>query len=112
MNVKKILFDFGSFIFVGLTFLGFIIIYAGIGGRGRYNPTSDTNWYFVGTGIILILPFVIYMIKTKLMLKKSSDENIERINDLIRTGDKVIIDLDKLEIQSNSYKQEIEVGSG
>jgi len=112
MNVKKILFDFGSFIFAGLTFLGFIIIYAGIGGRGRYNPTSDTNWYFVGTGIILILPFVIYMIKTKLMLKKSSDENIERINDLIRTGDKVIIDLDKLEIQSNSYKQEIEVGSG
>lgn len=38
MNIKKILSDFGSWIFAGLTFLGFIIIYAGIGGRGRYNP--------------------------------------------------------------------------
>ena len=112
MNIRKILSDFGSWIFAGLTFFGFIIIYAGIGGRGRYNATGDTNWYFVGIGIILILPFVIDMIKTKLTLKKSSDENIERINELIRTGDKVTIDLDKLEIQSNSYKQEIEVGSG
>ena len=112
MNIKKILSDFGSWIFAGLTFLGFIIIYAGIGGRGKYNPMGDTNWYFVGTGIILILPFIIYMIKIKFMLKKSSDENTERINELIRTGDKIAVNLDKLEIQTNSYRQEIEVGSG
>jgi len=109
MNLKKILSDFGSWIFIGLTFLGFIIIYAGIGGRGRYNPTGDTNWYFIGVGVILILPFVIYMIKTKLILKKSSNENAERINELIHNGDKVIVNLDDLEIKNNNYEHEIEV---
>ena len=109
MNLKKILSDFGSWIFIGLTFLGFIIIYAGVGGRGRYNPTGDINWYFIGVGIILILPFIIYMIKIKLMVKKSSDENAERINELIYNGDKVIVNLYDIEIKSNSYKQEIEV---
>ena len=112
MNFKKLLSDFGTYIFLGLTFLGFIIIYAGIGGRGDYNPVGDTNWYFVAIGTILILPFIFYMIKTKLMLKKSSNEDLERINDLIRTGKKVIVDLDSLEIQTNSYKQEVSVGHG
>ena len=109
MNIKKILSDFGSWIFAGLTFLGFIIIYAGIGGRGRHNPTGDTNWYFIGVGVILILPFVIYMIKIKLMVKKSSDRNAERINELIFNGDRVFVNLDDLEIKSNSYRHEIEV---
>ena len=112
MNIKKIVSDFGSWIFAGLTFLGFIIIYSGIGGRGRYKATEETNLYFVAVGIILILPFLIYMLKTKILLNKVEDEESKRIADLIKTGDKVIVNLDNLEIQSNSYKQEIEVGSG
>ncbi|OIQ30902.1 MAG: hypothetical protein BM564_01435 [Bacteroidetes bacterium MedPE-SWsnd-G2] len=112
MNLKKILSDFGSWIFIGLTFLGFIIIYAGIGGRGRYNATGETNLYFVAVGIVLIIPFLIYMLKTKILISKAENEESTRISDLIRSGDKVIINLDNLELQSNSYKQEIEVGSG
>ena len=112
MNLKKILSDFGSWIFIGLTFLGFIIIYAGIGGRGRYNATGETNLYFVAVGIVLIIPFLIYLLKTKILINKAENEESTRISDLIRSGDKVIINLDNLEIQSNSYKQEIEVGSG
>ena len=109
MNIKKILSNFGSWIFIGLTFLGFIIIYAGIGGHSKHHLTGDTNWYFIGVGVILILPFLIYMINIKLMLKKSSKENTERINELIFNGDKIIIDLNDLEIKSNSYQHEIEV---
>ena len=112
MNIKKILSDFAGWIFTGLTLLGFLLIYVGIGARGKYKVGGETNIYFVALGIILILPFIIYMIKTKFMIKKTSDENADRINNLIGTGDKVTVDLDKLEIQSNSYKQEIEVGSG
>jgi len=112
MNLKKILSDFGSWIFIGLTFLGFIIIYAEIGGRGRYNATGETNLYFVAVGIVLIIPFLIYLLKTKILINKAENEESTRISDLIRSGDKIIINLDNLEIQSNSYKQEIEVGSG
>lgn len=112
MNIKKILSDFGSWIFAGLTFLGFIIIYAGIGGRGRYKATGETNFYFIAVGIVLILPYLIYMLKTTIHFNKAEDEESKRIADLIRTGDKVIVNLDNLEIHSNSYKQEIEVGGG
>ena len=112
MNLKKILSDFASWIFTGLTFLGFIIIYAGIGGRGRYNTTGETNFYFIAVGIVLILPFLIYMLKTKILIDKAENEESKRIFDLIKSGDKVIVNLDNLEIQTNSYKQEIEIGSG
>jgi len=112
MNIRKILSDFSTWIFAGLTFLGFLIIYAGLGGRGRFNSTGDSNWYFVGVGIVLILPLAFYLIKTELILKKASDENTQRINKLIKTGVKIPIDLDKLDIQTNSYKQEISVGNG
>jgi len=112
MNFKKRLSDFGSYIFTGLTFLGSIIIYVGIGGRGRYNSTGETNFYFIAVGIILILPFLIYMLKTKILIDRAENEESKRISDLIKSGDKVIVNLDILEIQSNSYKQEIEVGNG
>ncbi|MCF1192030.1 hypothetical protein LRR18_10590 [Mangrovimonas sp. AS39] len=112
MNIKKILSDFGSWIFAGLTFLGFIIIYAGIGARGRYKATGETNFYFIAVGIVLILPYLIYMLKTTILFNKAEDEESKRIADLIRTGDKVIVNLDNLEIHCNSYKQEIEVGGG
>jgi hypothetical protein len=112
MNLKKIFSDFASWIFVGLTFLGLIIIYAGIGEISSFNLFENTNWYFVGVGLVLILPCAFYVIRTKLFLNKVTDENIDRIHKLIKTGDKLIIDLDTLEIQTNSYKQEISIGSG
>ena len=112
MDIKKILSDFAGWIFTGLTLFGFLLIYVGIGARGRYRAGGETNFYFVAVGIVLILPFLIYMLKTKILLNKEEDEESKRIADLIRTGDRVIVNLDNLEIQSNSYKQEIEVGSG
>ena len=112
MNLKKILSDFGSWIFAGLTFIGFVMIYAGIDASGSSQATGQTNFYFIAIGIVLILPFLIYMLKTKMLLNKAEDEENNRINDLIRNGDKVSVHLDNLEIQSNSYRQEIEVGSG
>ena len=112
MNIKNIISDFVSWAFLGLTFLGLIIIYVGFGGRGRYNLVEGTNWYFVGVGLVLILPFVFYMIKEQLISNKEVDENEQRIKKLIKTGDKLSIDLDKLKIQTNSYRQELSVGSG
>lgn len=112
MKIKKILFDLVGWILIGLTFLGFIIIYVGIGGRGRYRPGEEANWYFVGVGVVLMLPFVIYLIKSNLFINKITDENAERIRNLIANGDVITVDLDKLKIQSNSYKHEISVGSG
>ncbi len=112
MGFKKILSNFRSWIFAGFTFLGCIIIYAGIGGRGRYNATGESNFYFVAVGIVLLLPFLMYMLKTKILLNKAEDKERKRIANLIRTGDKIMVNLDHLEIQSNSYQQEVEVGSG
>lgn len=112
MDIKNILTDFGNCVFAGLTFIGFAIIYVGIAGRGRYNLVDDANWYFVGVGVVLILPFAHYMIKSHLVSKRLSEEDSERIKKLKKTGDKITVDLDELKIKTNSYKQEISVGSG
>lgn len=112
MNFKEILSNFGSWMYAGLTFLGFLSIYVGIGGRGRFNASGETNFYLVAIGIALILPFLIHLLTTKILSNKIEDEESKRIADLLKTGDKVTVNLENLEIQSNSYKQEIEVGSG
>ena len=112
MNLKKILSDFGNWIFVALTFLGAIIIYAGVGGRGRGQRPGEINWYFIAVGAVLMIPCLIYIIKARFMEQKSIDDTSKRINDLLTKGDKITINLDQLEIKTNSYQQEIEVGSG
>ena len=112
MNFKKILSDFGSYIFIGLTLLGFLIIYAGFGGRSKRNVVGETNFYFIGIGIILIIPFIVWTIKNKLKSKQIQDDKTADIQRLISFGEKITINLDNLKIQSNSYKQEISVGHG
>lgn len=104
MKIKNILSDVGNWVIAGLTFLGTIILFAGIDGA--------TNWYFIGVGIIFLLPFIINIIRILLRTKKATDENAERVNELISHGDQITVNLDNLEIRSNSYQHEIEVGSG
>ncbi|MEC3908908.1 hypothetical protein VOI54_17935 [Tamlana sp. 2201CG12-4] len=112
MDFKKILSDFGSYIFIGLTLLGFLIIYAGVGGRSRRNYVGETNFYFIGIGLILIMPFIIWTIKNKLKSKQIQDDEASEIRKLISCGDKITINLDLLEIQTNNYRQEVSVGHG
>lgn len=111
MNIKKTLSNFGDWIYVVLTCIGFILIILGVSGGSRYHSIGN-SLLLVPVGLVLVLPFVFSMIKSKLMEIKVRDENAERIDDLIRTGEKIIVDLDELKIQTNSYKQEISVGSG
>ena len=105
MNFKKLLSDLGGWLLSGLTILGIIIIYAGI-------EAEETNMYFVAVGIVLILPLLIFIINVKIRSDKMEDDESKRINDLLQNGDIVTVRLDNLEIKSNSYQQEIEVGSG
>lgn len=112
MNFKNILSSFGSWIFIVITGLGFLILYAGIGGRGRFKIPGETNIYFIGVGIILILPFLFYLAKTSYQLAKANETESDRIQTLIKSGDQIIVNLDLLDIRTNSYLKEIEVGSG
>lgn len=111
MNIKKALSNFGDWVYVGLTGIGFILIIFGVSGGGWYYKIGN-SWFLVPIGLILVLPFVFSMIKSKLREIKVLDENAELIDELVRTGEKIMVDLDRLEIQTNSYKQEISVGSG
>ncbi len=89
-----------------------MIIYAGLGGRGRHNHSGEVNWYFAGFGILLLIPFFVHLLKTKLTSRKANKEKDQRIKFLKQNGDKIIIELEELIIQSNNYKKEVLVGSG
>lgn len=111
MKLKKLIADFANWIFIGFTLFGFLLIYLGTGARGRHK-SGEPNIYFILIGIILIVPFLIYLLKAHIQVGQSEDAETKRIATLIKTGDRIKVDLKDLEIQNNSYKQEIEVGSG
>lgn len=112
MGISRTLLGIRNLIFYGLSILGGVLIYVGFGGRGKLEPSGEPNEYFVLIGIILILPKIVRYLRFKMLFEKIIDAESKRIRGLIKNGDKIIIDLNKIEIFTNSYKQEIEVGSG
>ena len=113
MKVKNILSKVGSWVFVGITMLGLLCIYVGFGGSGRYRFHSiSTDYYFIIIGVVLIIPSLILLWKANIIDNKLKNAEYQRIVDLVASGERLIIKLDELEIQSNSYLQEIEVGNG
>lgn len=112
MNIRKIITDFGSWIFTGLTLLGFLVIYVGIGGRGKYQRPDEINFYFIAVGIVLIIPCIIWFMKIQLMSKKIEEDSAVEIQNLLEFGDRITVNLDNLEILTNSYLQQISVESG
>ncbi|WP_031425440.1 hypothetical protein [Flavimarina sp. Hel_I_48] len=112
MKFKKILLTIWNNIFIVTTVLGVTIFLIGMGWRGKYHLAGKSNIYIAGFGAILTIPFLIYLIRITITDRKLWDENIKRINRLKKTGDKLIINLDELKIHTNSYMQEVSVGSG
>lgn len=101
-KLKEILLNINSYILTGIFSLGCIILYVGI----------DKNINFVWIGLLILLPFAIWFLILKFKSDKIEKETEIEIEKLIQTGDKIIINLDEVEIQTNSYKQEISVGNG
>ncbi len=104
--------NIGSWIFTGITILGLLILSNGIGFETKYIRFGTPNIWFVIIGSLMCLPAIIYFIKLKLDVKQIENEDSLRIEKLKKEGNKVKIDLDEIEIQSNNYQQEVIVGSG
>ena len=93
--------------------LGLLCVYVGFGGSGRYRFHSiSTDYYFIIIGIVLIIPSIILLVKANMIDKKLKNAEYQRIVDLVASGERLVINLEDLEIHTNSYLQEIEVGSG
>ncbi|MDY8134471.1 hypothetical protein [Aquimarina sp. 2201CG5-10] len=107
LNFKEILSNIGYYILAGIFFLGFFILYAGVGGRNR-----DGNITFIWIGLLVLLPFGIWFLIEKIKDKKIKKQLILKRKELIRTGEKIVIDLDNVEIKSNSWNQEFIIGAG
>ncbi|WP_299184696.1 hypothetical protein [uncultured Aquimarina sp.] len=106
-NLKKILSNLGYYIIAGIFFLGFITLYAGIGGRNR-----DGNIIFIWIGLLILLPFGIWFLIAKIKERRSENESEIEKQKLIQTGDKVIVNLDDITIKNNSWNQEFIIGEG
>lgn len=81
----------------GIFFLGIIIFYVGL----------DGNLLFVLIGIIILLQFLIWFLITHLKERKVAAKKKTEIEKLKKYGEKVILNLEKVKITSNSWQQEI-----
>ena len=104
MNIKRELSKFENLIFAGLTFLGFIFIFLGIIKSESLNGNGGIS-LISATGIILMLGFPFYLIKTKILNIKAKEKEVDRIRKLKTRGEKIIVDLSKLEIRSYGFNQ-------
>jgi Mn2+/Fe2+ NRAMP family transporter len=97
INVREKLIRFLGYILASIFFLGFIILYVGL----------DGNLLFVGIGILILLPFVIWFLILNLKEKKLNTEEKAEIQKLKKYGEKIIVNLENVKINSNSWKQEV-----
>lgn len=111
MSIKNLGNKLRDIIFIGASLLGVFMIYAGIKGS-KYSTTFKINWYMVTLGVLLLVPYVLIILKMKHSVKKSEERRTDRINDLLKFGDKVTVNLDDVIIKTNSYKHQIEIGVG
>lgn len=112
MSFKDIISSGKQYLFASITLLGFLFVLLGIGRDSEQNPTGRPNLYFVAIGLVLILPFAIYWIRTNVELKKRRIKELNRTKNLKENGIAVLVNLEDIEIHTNRYKHEIVVGSG
>ena len=104
-RLKDILLDLGVWLLFGLTVLGAVLLYLGF-------EVESMNTFFFIVGSLLLIPALVTIIWGFVTSKKYEEERKERFQHLLKTGDKIIVDLEKVVVKSNSYLKEIEVGSG
>ncbi|WP_010516978.1 hypothetical protein [Croceivirga radicis] len=107
MKFKDIINSVKTYFFLGVIYIGFLALLAGLGYRGRWRPMGELNPYFVAFGIILILPLLYWLIKIKLRDRAVKAENEKRIKNLKQDGLKIEIDLNKVKINSSSWQEKI-----
>jgi hypothetical protein len=95
MNIREILKNSGSYLVIGISLLGFIIMY----GSTR---AHEFNLYIFGTGALLMVPIVILLLIERFK-SQPHPEDIKYILDLKQTGIRVPVDLTKCKIISNNW---------
>ncbi|TDE46525.1 hypothetical protein E0I26_00115 [Flavobacterium rhamnosiphilum] len=97
INVREKLNGIFGCLFAGIFFLGFIILYVGI----------DGNLLFVAIGTVILLPFLVWFFLLNLKEKKFDTEKKAEIQKLKKYGEKIIVNLENIKINSNSWRQEV-----
>ncbi|SFR51928.1 hypothetical protein SAMN04490243_2532 [Robiginitalea myxolifaciens] len=110
--MKKFLTNLWIWAVIGLTILGFVLLNFVLLGDGRKDVPDNIKPYFLGLGVLLVLPMVIVIVRNNRFIKNAERKETRRKEQLIRTGKKVPVNLDEVKIHTNSYLQEVEVGSG
>ncbi|WP_426065384.1 hypothetical protein [Flavobacterium sp. DSP2-3-1] len=97
INLREKLNGIFGYFLVGIFFLGFIILNVGL----------DGNLLFVGIGTVILLPFIVWFLILNLKEKKLGTEKKAEIQKLKKYGEKIIVNLENIKINSNPWRQEI-----
>lgn len=99
--MKEKLSNFSTYILIGLIILGLIILKAGLG-------TSNLWFTFIGIGLIalsLIISVIVFFFSSKKEDKKII-EHIQSIKDFKQNARRVKVQLDEIEIKTNSWVED------
>jgi hypothetical protein len=102
LNLKNKIIEFSTSFMAYLLVIALFIIAIGLGYRGKYHLPSQTNWYVVFSGLIILLPFLIGFF---IIFRKTIINNKKELTELVALKEKGIpkeIDLTQVEIIQNS----------
>lgn len=91
--LKKLL----LYILIGIAIPGAIILYVGLG----------RNIAFVIVGLVLILPFVLFLLISYLRAEKKKNDDKLTLETFKKTAEQIKVDLNLAEISTNSWTDEI-----
>jgi hypothetical protein len=103
MKVKEHLSNLGRYLLIGIFFLGLIILFISLGGKGR-----TFNYIFLIIGFTITLPYVVYFFWLFYIDRKKDIKTLLNIEELKKNGNKIIVNLENVKIKTrNSYATKI-----
>ncbi len=97
LNFKERVKGLFKYIILGILFLGLLIFRVGL----------DGNLMFVAIGIIILLPFTVWLFIENSKEKKVIENNKAEIQKLKKYGERITVNLENITIKSNSWQEEI-----
>jgi len=98
MSLEERLANIGQNILFVIGVLGFVFILVGM-------HSTNINWLFIGIGIVLLFPFLVFMFWLKNSSEKITKKQEKKFQKFLKTADRVHVTLDDAKIKEKKHTE-------